>query len=179
MNRNNFNIAYCGISCALALAVMFAAVIPIFVYLSAAFAGMVIWSVYSQTNMKWGLLTYVAAAILSLFLVPEVEGKTYFIFFFGYYPLVREKLGAIKVRLLRFAVKLIVFNIAAVSAFLIVVNLFGIADAMSELEQFGANAVYVLWGIGNAVFLVYDFMLPQLFYAFDHWIKPAMNRKIK
>jgi hypothetical protein len=177
--RKSFSVAYCGITCALTLVVMFAAVIPALVYLSAAFAGVIVWSAYSQTSLRWGLLTYAAAAILSIVLVPEIEGKTYFIFFFGYYPLVRERFLRIKFRLLRFAAKLAVFNAAAVSAFLLVVRVFGVADVLEGMEWAGVNAVYAFWALGNLVFLIYDFVLPQMFYAFEHWVKPALNRKIK
>jgi hypothetical protein len=158
---------------------MFAAVLPMFYYLVPAVAGVIIWTVSVQVSLKWGFLTFVSAAILSLFLVPEIEGKTYFVFLFGYYPLLREVLSRIKFAPLRFAAKLGVFNVAAVSSFWVVVHVLGVADVLDGMEWAGAYAVYAFWAIGNAAFLMYDFMLPQFFQAFDAWIKPVINKKLK
>jgi len=182
--KSSFNVAYCGIMCALSILVMFTAIIPSLTYVMPAVAGVIIWSVSIQVNRAWGFLTYAAAAILSLFLVPEVESRTFFILIFGYYPLLKEIIhsrisGGIWAQMYRFLVKLAIFNTAAVLAYTAVVYVFGIKDVLDGLDRFGEYAIYVFWGMGNVAFLFYDFALKHVFYAFRHWIKPVIDKKIK
>jgi hypothetical protein len=177
--RSAFNVAYCGVMCALAILVMFAAVSPSLTYIMPALAGIIIWSVREQCNFKWAMMTYASTAILSLFLVPEMESKTFLILIFGYYPLLREKINGITFFPARVAAKLAVFNLAAVFAYSLVVNVFGISDVLDGLEGFGEYAVYVFWAMGNAAFFFYDFALTHIFYAFSNWVKPIINKKIK
>lgn len=179
--ETSFNIAYCGIICALISIIMFAAVIPSTAYALAAVSGVLVWSVSGQINRKWAFMTYVAASALTLFLTPEPEAKTFFILIFGYYPLLRESAQKIKIRILRAAVKLAVFNAAAVTAYFAVIFLFGVSakDFLDGLEGFGKYAVYVFWAMGNAAFFFYDFSLKYVMYAYFRWIKPKLNKKIR
>ena len=180
MKQKPFKIAYCGIMCALAIIVMFISIIPALVYIMPAIAGIVIWTVAGQVSRKWGWLCYAATAILSLFLVPEKEAMTFFIMFFGYYPILRESLHKIKFKPVQYLLKLAIFNAASVAAFLIVVNVFIDIEMMLDgMEGFGEYAVLAFWGMGNVVFVIYDFALNYIFFAFDNWVKPVLNKKIK
>ena len=173
------NITYCGIICAMTMLVLFGGIVPSMTYVMPALSGIVIWSVSRQAGRNWAFLTYAAAALLSLFLIPEMESKTFFIMFFGYYPLLREPISRISFPPARFLVKLTVFNIAAVISYFAVVYIFGINDMLNDLEGFGEYAVYVFWGMGNAAFFFYDFALKYVFYAFDFWLKPIIDKKIR
>jgi hypothetical protein len=178
--KSSFSIAYCGIMSALSLVVMFIAIIPSLAYIMPAIAGLLIWTVRSQCSWKWAVLTYVGTAILSLFLVPEKEAMTFFILIFGYYPLIRELIQKVRFVPVQLILKLIVFNITAVTAFTIVVNLFiDIELVLDGLERAGEYAVYVYWVGGNIAFFLYDISLNYIIYAFDNWVKPVINKKIK
>jgi len=177
-SKASFNIAYSAITCALALIVLFAAVIPSLIYIAPAFAGFVIWSVRARTSAKHALLAFAATSILAAFLVPEIEGKIYFMFFFGYYPILREAIHRIKSKLAQFAIKFAVFNAAAVSSFWLVVYVFGIADVLGELTWGGEYALYVFWGMGNLAFVLYDFSLKQYFHAYEKWVVPVIDKKL-
>ena len=159
---------------------MFVSIIPSMTYIMPAIAGVIVWTVQAQINGRWAVLSYASAALLSLLLVPEMEAKTFFILLFGYYPLLREAINkSVSFKPARFVIKLGVFNAAAVLSYTLVVHLFGIGDVLDGLEGFGVYAVYVFWGMGNIAFFFYDFALTYIQYAFEHWIKPALNRKIR
>ena len=174
-----FKIAYSGVICALTILIMFAGVIPALTYIMPAIAGILIWSVSIQINPKWGLLSYISVTVLSLILVPEIESKTFFIMLFGYYPLLRGCIHRVGFRPVRFMFKLALFNVTAVISYSIVVYVFGVSDVLDGLEFFGEKAVYAFWGLGNVAFFLYDFSLSYVCYAFEHWVKPVVNRKIK
>jgi len=167
--------------CALAIMIMFVAIIPSMTYVMPAISGVIIWTVAAQINRRWAFMTYAAAAVLSLLVVPEKEAMTYFIMIFGYYPLIRDLINRATFPPVRFLVKLIFFNAMVVLAFLIVVNVFGIPveQMLDGLDRLGGYALYGLWAMGNVVFFMYDFSLKYVYYAFENWIKPNLNKKIK
>ncbi|MCL2633565.1 MAG: hypothetical protein FWD34_03520 [Oscillospiraceae bacterium] len=178
-HETSFNIAYCGIICALSSIIMFTAVIPSLTYVMPAISGIMIWTVGSQINRKWAMMTFAAASVLSLILVPEIEAKTFFILLFGYYPVLRDIIDKLKLKITRFLVKFAIFNIAAVCSYFAVVFIFGVQGMLDGLEGVGEYAVYVLLLMGNIAFFLYDFSLKYIMYAYNHWIKPVFNKKIK
>ena len=175
----SFNIAYCGITVALSTVIMLAALIPSLTYLLPAVSGICIWTVSEQINRKWGLLAYAASALLCFMLIPEIEADLYYLFFFGYFPLVKEPLEKIRPKVLAYITKLAVFNASVVTAFFILSHIMNLEQILEGLEGFGDMAVYVLWGAANVAFVMYDLCLGNLFYAFRKWIKPRINKKLR
>ncbi|MCL2693898.1 MAG: hypothetical protein FWE60_02195, partial [Oscillospiraceae bacterium] len=122
----SYKIAYCGIICALSVMIMMISLVPGFTYAVPAFSGIFIWSVCFFINFKWALLSYAASALLSTLLIPEIEARVVFIAFFGYYPIIRDRLVVIKPVVLRFVVKLLIFNAACVVSFHVLSAIIGI-----------------------------------------------------
>ena len=157
----SFKIAYCGIVSALSVVIMLAALIP------------------SMTYVLPALLSYAVSAILCFMIVPEIEADLYYLFFFGYYPLIRDLTEKVKPKILSYIVKFLIFNAAVVIAFQIVSHIMNLEQILEGLEMFGEMAVYVLWGASNVAFLLYDLCLDYLFYGFRKWLKPKINKKIR
>lgn len=178
-NRLSFNIAYCGIITALAVIIMFAALIPAMTYVLPAISGLLVWTISRQINRKWALLSYAAAALLCFMLVPEIEADMYFLMFFGFYPTICDLINKIKPKILAFIVKLAVFNVAVVIAFNILCLILNVGQILEGLEDFGEYAVYVLWGAANIAFICYDLCLSPITYAFDKWLKPKFNKMVR
>ena len=176
---NAFNIAYCGIIVALSTVIMLAALIPSMTYVLPAVSGLCIWTVSEQINKKWGILAYGASAALCFMIIPEIEADLFYLFFFGYYPMVKEKLDEIKPKVLSVSAKFGVFNVSVVIAFFILSKIMNLEQILEGLEGFGDAAVYVLWGSANVAFVFYDICIKQIFYAFRKWIKPKINKKLK
>ena len=175
----SFNIAYCGIIVAFSIIIMLAALIPSMTYVLPAFAGLCIWTISEQINRKWGLLSYAASAALCFVLIPEIEADLYYVFFFGYYPLIKELIEKIRPKILAFLAKLGIFNAAVVIAFWILSHIMNLEQILEGLESFGEAAVYILWVTANVAFLFYDFALGHLFYAYRKWLKPKINKKLR
>ena len=174
----SFNIAYCGIMTAFSVIIMLAALIPSMTYVLPAFSGLCIWTISEQISRKWGLLSYAASAALCFVLIPEIEADLFYAFFFGYYPLIKELVEKIRPKILAFLAKLGIFNVTVVIAFWILSHIMNLDQILEGLESFGDAAVYVLWGTANVAFLIYDFALGHLFYAFRKWLKPKFNKKL-
>jgi hypothetical protein len=173
-------IAYCGIICALSVMIMLISLIPGFTYAVPAISGIFIWSICFFINYKWALLSYAASSLLLLILLTHsVEANIVYIAFFGYYPIIRDKLVVVKPVVLRFLVKLAVFNAACVAAFQVITLFIAVEQVLEGMERFGEMAVYAFWGAANFAFLCYEFCLSQLQYAIEKWLKPKFLKRIK
>ena len=84
-----------------------------------------------------------------------------YVFFFGHYPIVKAILeGTLQNRAVMWILKCLIFNVSVVAAYLIILYVFQLP--MDEMEEFGKWGVWVLLGLGNVVFLVYDVALSRL-----------------
>lgn len=173
-----FNIAFCGIISALSVMVMFISLVPSFAYAMPAVAGIFIWVISEQIGKKWAFLSYVAVALLSFMLIPEIEADFFFLSFFGYYPTLRFCLDKIKNKIVRFLVKLGIFNAAIIVTYQILCVILSAEEMLEGLEDFGAYAIYILWGTGNIAFLLYDFFLGYMREIYVKFIKPRVAKII-
>ena len=178
-NKLAFNVAFCGIVSALAVIVMFLSLIPSFAYAVPALAGMVVWTVSEHMKVKWAYLCYAAVGLISFMLIPEIEANLFYVFFFGYYPTLCILLEKIKNKVLRFIVKLGIFNAAVIIAYHITVFVLSAEEMLEGLEGFGEYAVLVFWGIGNVAFIIYDFAMITIKQAYTKVIKPKVAPKLK
>ncbi len=175
----SFKIAFCGIICALAIIVMFLSIIPGLTYALPAISGIFIWTISEQINSKWALLSFAACSLLSLFLIPEPEAIAFFVSFFGYYPIIRDRILRLKHKLFHILFKFILFNIAIVITFQIISRIIGMDKMLDGMEFMGEFAVYGLWLFANVAFICYDFCLTQLMFAYTKWLKPKLSKRIK
>lgn len=175
----SFNIAYCGIVIAISTIIMLAALIPSLTYVLPAFSGICIWTISEQIGRKWGLLSFAASAMLCFILIPEIEADLYYVFFFGYYPIIRDIVEKVKPKVLSWLCKIAIFNVTVVIAFWILSKIMNLEQILEGLEAFGDAAVYVLWIAANIAFIFYDIALGYIFFAFRKWLKPKINKKLK
>lgn len=108
----------------------------------------------SELPLSYAALTYAAAAVLALFLLPEKSPAVYFLLFTGYYPLLLRPLNRLP-RALSLTVKLLLFNAAMTGIYLVLLFLVGGVDPFKPL-------VLLFYLPLNAVFLLYDFALKRL-----------------
>lgn len=176
----SYHIALCGILSAICVIMMFfTGVIPAGGYVLPAFAGIVIWVIYREINLKWALLSYSAVALLALLLTPDIESKLLFAAFFGYYPSVRDTVNKIKSKLIAFFVRWGIFNIAVVAVYFLLLNVLGMAELMEDFAGFGEWALLIFWGLGNIIFLLYDFCLDNMALFYDKWLRRKLQKVIK
>ncbi|MCM1334386.1 MAG: hypothetical protein NC084_01530 [Bacteroides sp.] len=174
--RLSLSVAFCGIVSAFAVVMMFGSLIPSFAYAVPAFAGILIYFVGEQLGRKWAYLSYLTVALLSFILIPELEADFFFLSFFGYYPTLRTALSRIKNRVLRYIVKLLIFNAAVVLTYQVLCALLSVDQMLEGLEDFGVYAVYILWGSGNLAFVLYDFFLDTVARIYRNFLKPKLDR---
>ena len=176
--RKSSQVAVGGLTSALCLLLMFmTGMIPFATFALPAMAGIVLIAVVVEMGRPTATMVYVAVSLLSLFMCPDKEAAMMFIGFFGFYPIVKGKLDAIKSRILRPAVKFAVFNIAIFISYWIIINLFGLTEILEEMGTFGEFTLMATWMLGNCVFAVFDVALARITYVYTHVLRQRFFRK--
>lgn len=181
-NRPNvgYIVSLCGVMSGLALALMFImGMVPSFEYISPAMGGILIWVIRRELGVKYGLVSYLAVGLLGILLVPNYEAIMMFLFLLGYYPIIREYLQKIKLKALQWLVKLIVFAVPSVGAYMVLIYLLGLSYLAEDAEDFGKYGALVLLGMGAFAFILYDICLGYLHPFYDKVIKPKIKRRMK
>lgn len=175
----SFRISFCAIISAICIILMFGALIPSLAYAVPAVAGILIWTICEQINSKWAVLSYIAVVLLSFMLIPEIEADFFLLSFFGYYPTLCESLKKIKNKVIRYIVKLLVFNISIIITYNILCAILSVDKMLEGMESFGQYAVFVLWGMGLIAFILYDLFLDVAKDLYIKIIKPKFNKLVK
>ena len=152
---------------ALSVVLMLPTVLNSMVYALPAFAGMLTLFCVIELGRSWAFGVYVAAALLSLLLLPNKEAAVLYTAFFGYYPIVKAILeGRRMPRILEYLLKLAVFNISVVAAYLLMVYAFGLPFnelmGVDETSAWARFAIPIFLVIGNVTFLILDLLMTRM-----------------
>lgn len=173
-------VSLCGVMSGLALALMFVlGMVPSFEYISPGIGGLLIWIVRKHLGIKYGLVSYLAVGMLGLLVVPNYEATMMFLFLLGYYPIIREYLQKIRPKLIQWLVKIIVFALPSVGAYMILIHLFGMDHLLEDASDFGKYGSLVLLGLGTVAFIMYDIFLGIFTPFYDKIIKPKIQKRLK
>ena len=129
--------------------------------------------------MKYGLVSYLAVGLLCLLITPNYEVSMIYLFLLGYYPIIREYLQKIRLKILRIAAKLAIYAIGAVSAYMLLIYVFGLAELLDDMDDFGKYGSFVLLGMGAVAFLMYDVFLGLFDPFYQKLLKPKIMKRMK
>ena len=164
--RESSKAALGGIISALAIVVMLITYFsPLLVYTAPPFAGLLLIVIVNEMGYKWALGTYAAVSLLSVFLIADKESAVYFTMFFGYYPILKLFLDSrVRFRLLRVALKVLIFNVSIAASVLICVFVFHIP--YDDLTDKGYVMLAVFWALLNVLLYLFDRLVGglQVFY---------------
>lgn len=153
-----------------AVMIMLSNLVPTGMYSFPTAAGIMIWVLSFFTGRGYALYSFFAVSLLSLIFCTNKESSLIFILFLGYYPLIRTALEKIKPKVLAGLVKLLIFNAAAVSVYLLLIFVFAVPPG--EFTIFGIDLPWLFLVILNAVFVVYDIALKQ----FERRYRETINK---
>lgn len=107
-----------------------------------------------EMGYSYAWLTFVCTSILSLIMLPQKTSAIFYVCFVGYYPILKSYIERIHSALARWAIKLVVGNLAIGFMFL-VIRLFVPDEFENELLTF----TYIL---GILAFVMFDIALSKL-----------------
>ncbi len=150
-----------GIVSALSLVLMISvAIVPFLTYALPAMAGLLIVFIVVEIDKKWAFGVFAAVGILAFLLVHDKEIAMMYIALFGYYPILKSVLESKMPKAVSWILKIIIFNVTMVAAYLVLIYLFGIT--VDEIDEFGKFAVPMLLGTGTLAFIAYDVCLSRI-----------------
>ena len=175
-----FRIAFGGMVAALCIVLLLCTgLFPFATVALPAVAGVLMVPVVVELGVKWGYLVYIVVAAVSFFVTPEPSAMLMFVFFFGYYPVVKASIERIRKNMLEWALKFLIVNAALIVLFLLARSIFGLEQILPDIKIFGKFTFLVFWLAVNAVFLIYDLALTRLIGGYIHWFKPKYMDKIR
>lgn len=173
--KQSAKVAASGLMAALGTVLMlFQGLIPIASIALPALAGCLLIPIVALCGVPWAFGAYGVTAVLVLLLAPDREAVLIYVLFFGYYPALYAVLGRLKNKLVRYALKLALFNSAAVGEALLALYLLRVPiESISFLGRF-TPAVLLL--LANIVFLLYDFALDGLIATYLRRLHPKLTK---
>lgn len=174
--KNSKVIAYSGVATALSVVMLFlGSIFWVLGYTMPLVASLVMIILLDSISQKSALLTFISTSIISFILLNDKECVLLYILFFGYYPLIKDKINDIKPKFLSYLLKFITFNAAMVLTQVLCVYVFGIPfDDM--LGKWGI-VLFVL--CLNLVFVVFDKLYALLLRLYRIKLKKKVEKYIK
>jgi len=112
-----------------------------------------------ESGLLSGLYVYTISSLLGMLLIPNRASALLYVLFFGFYPIVKSLIERLDGRVLRWVLKLFVFNAA-----LTVIWLF-LKELIFDLGSSAPGALIVFVG-GSIVFSLFDYGLTKLIWLY-------------
>ncbi len=147
-----------------------------FAYIMPMVTGLIMIILSRTFGTSWAATTFAATGLLSFMLVADRECVLMYILFFGYYPIVHPLIEKIKFKVLRWAVKLIIFNTMISIVQLLLIYIFGI-PFLEDGE--GKLFILVFAVLMNIMFVIYDMLIDKLTLLYKHKLEKRIKKYFK
>lgn len=176
MKNNIKKITLCGVIAALITVICLAAYFPYLTYALPAIAGALTIIPLCEIGKKYAFFTYLAS-ILPIFLFAENEAKLMYVFFFGYYPVLKALYESINSIVIEYLLKILTFNASVTLIYLVLAKLIGLPQV--SFGKFAGYSVAALYVLANMVFILYDVCLNRLAVLYTVRFKKIFNKLFK
>lgn len=171
VNRQARGAAVGGVIVALSVVLlMMASIFPFADLLLPAIAGIFLVAVVMELDIRWAWCVFAAVCLLGFLVAPDRTPVIYYFFFFGHYPLLKNYIERLHNKLLQWVIKLPLFNVCAILAYLLIIKLFGVP---SDVGRYGYPVLFLLM---NAAFILYDVALSRLIVTYIYRIRKMFHR---
>lgn len=151
-----------GVMAALTVVILsLGSLIPLATFVSPLLAMVCLIPLVCRYGPGTALTVYAGAGILSLFLCADKELAFLYVFL-GWYPALRPRLERLSSKVIKAAIKCVLFSAAMVAMYLLLIYLFRMEAVAAEFAEYSALAAAGLLVLGNVTFLLFDRALGQL-----------------
>lgn len=170
-SKGAFRVALGGVLTALSLLLLYlAALAPSGRLGVVALAGLVPAVGVISGGLATGIFCYAACGILGLLLLPDKGCALMYMILLGLYPVLKSLIERLRNLVLELALKLVFFN--AVLSVLV----FGFSTLLFPFLPQLLQKPLLIYLVGNAVFLVYDFGISKLLTYYAARLRPAARK---
>lgn len=151
------------------LFLFFGSVVQILAYVAPFISGLIMIILINNVNKRSAWTVFAVSSLVAVFLLPDKECALTYVFFFGWYPMVKDSFDKIKIKILRIVAKFAVYNVAVVFSQLVCIYVFGIPFD----NVFGVWGIVILLLLANLLFALYDrlFVLLSFIYMKKYYSK--------
>lgn len=175
--RKSKRMALCGVMGSLMVtAMLLGDVIPLATFCAPMLAGILLVPVAQEYGNRVAFVLYLAVGVLSLLVSTDPEMSFCFVFMSGPYPMIRNKLGAIRPRLLGWGIKLVYFSLMLLIMYGLLYLLFPGVLQLGGMGMAGNVELAVLGGLGLLTFLAYDSLLFSFSVAYRIKLRPRLKQ---
>ena len=118
-----------------------------------------------------GWSIYAITSVLSAVLLPNKFPALMYILFFGFYPIIKEKIERLMSKAAQWAIKEIIFNVCLVALMIV-----GNYVLMIDMRAWFAMEV-IFFALANATFVIYDIALTRLISLYIFRIRKKLRIK--
>ena len=173
--KESSKIAFCGLMVALSVALMLTGgLIPIATYCAPMASGILLLPILLEYGKKSAWTAYASCSLITLLLCTDKEAA-FFYLFLGCYPLLKWEIERIKNKRLRFPCKLLVFNFAVISMYMVLGFLLNMHSVVQEFSEMGVLLTIAFLIMLNLCMLLYDRLLFPMVYLYVNRIKPRLK----
>lgn len=168
---------------ALCIALMLlTAVIPFLSYAMPMIAGALITVMVIECDKLWALFVYVSVSILSLLVVPDKSAGLAFLFYFGYYPILKNILESKFNKTAETIIKYANIIFVVLGAYFLALKFFGIdTDDMEFIvPHLGKWYTYLILSLLTAIFFkLYDTALSKAILLYERVFRKKFRKLFK
>ena len=167
-----------GILSAASVIVLLLTIFPFATYVLPPLAGAFLIPLVIECGKKWAWCAYAAVSLVALLIVPDMEAKTLFIVFFGYYPIVKATVESLKSRTVEWLLKLGLFNAATICGYVVLTRIGFSLDAFRIERIVLPLYAFLLFFLltGNIIFVIYDIGLSRFLPLYFARLQPILRR---
>ncbi len=150
-------LAICAMMCALGVVVLYlGSVVEVLDISMAVIASLFAVFAVIEYGMAEAWTVYAVTSVLSLVLLPQKLPAVMYLLFFGFYPIVKERIEKLRRKVLQWVIKEAIFNVCLILLMLLVKWLV----ALDGHNLFVFEAVFFI--LANGTFVIYDIALTRL-----------------
>lgn len=157
--KNSYRITFSAACAAIATVIMLVSYFPYLTYAVPAAAGIITFIPLAEINKKYAFFVYLVTSVM-VFISAEKEAMLMYVCFFGYYPILKSVFEKIRLTVLGYILKFLVFNASIFLVYFVFASFFGIEP--EEYGYLGKFALPVLIVAANVVFVIYDIFITRL-----------------
>ena len=154
--------------------IILAGVVPSGTFTFPAAAGIIIGILSFTAGKSYAWASFFIVALLSFVICPNKEAALCFTLFLGYYPLAKDIIEKLRLKIIQYILKLLLFNASAVTIYYLLLFVFSMpADSF---EYFGINIPGLFLAILNVVFLIYDLAITMFLVVYKEKINKFVTK---
>lgn len=167
MREKTYRTAFGGIISALALTFLFlGSVFPFADIAGPAFASLCVFLTGLEFSGRFSFGVYAAVSVLAFILVPDKESVLLFIFFFGWFPILKKVTDSHMSYVPGLLLKLIAFNLSIVLMYWLILKVFVIESVADEFSDYTAAMYVLIMILANITVIILDYAFSKVAYLY-------------